>query len=72
MILLNYEAAADYLAIKKCTLYSLVSRKKIPHIRLNSRHVKFDQEELEKWLDSHRVSVGVNHTGDENETELDS
>ncbi|MCB9489876.1 MAG: helix-turn-helix domain-containing protein [Deltaproteobacteria bacterium] len=48
--LLNYEEAAKLLRFKVPTLYSLVSRKQIPHIRLSGRSVRFDRDVLLQWL----------------------
>jgi len=41
--------------IKRGTLYSLVSQRRIPHLRLGSRFVRFRVAEVEAWLNSHRV-----------------
>jgi excisionase family DNA binding protein len=52
---LNYKQAAEYLAVPVGTLRSLVSHKRIPHVRLGPRTVTFDVVELDRWLDAHRV-----------------
>jgi len=53
--LLPYPEAAHLLGLKKSTLYALVSRKQVPHIRLGPRLVRFDESELKAWVDARRV-----------------
>nr|BFD65317.1 hypothetical protein HAGR004_03390 [Bdellovibrio sp. HAGR004] len=36
------------------TLYSLVSRKQIPHMRMGTRLVRFNPTEVKKWMKSVR------------------
>lgn len=47
---LDYSQAAARLGIKVSTLRSMVSRKQVPHIRLNAATVIFDADALEAWL----------------------
>ena len=47
---LNYEEAAKVLGMKRGTLYALVSRRQIPHVRLSRRMVRFPESELRQWL----------------------
>lgn len=54
---LTYEEASQLLNMSLSTLYSKVSRKEIPHIRINQRCIRFDQEELIEWINRHRVPV---------------
>lgn len=58
MDLLDYEQAAAFLGVRRGTLYSWVSTKRIPHLRLSGRLVRFDRAELQRWLDQRRVAVG--------------
>jgi excisionase family DNA binding protein len=51
----RYPEAAGLLGIPLGTLYSLVSRRQVPHIRLGPRLVVFSKSELEQWIDDHRV-----------------
>lgn len=53
----GYNGLVERTGIKKGTLYAMVSRKRIPHIRLSSRLVLFDEKEIEKWLKEHAVPV---------------
>jgi excisionase family DNA binding protein len=55
-VLLTYAQAATQLGLKPGTLYSMVSRKEIPHIRLGPRLVRFDEDDLCRWIESCRVS----------------
>jgi excisionase family DNA binding protein len=53
---INYQAASKYTGIGISTLYSLVARQQIPHIRLSGRLVLFRKSELDAWLREHAVS----------------
>jgi excisionase family DNA binding protein len=48
--LLTYREAAGVLGLKLGTLYALVSRNAIPHVRLSARIVRFDAEKLSAWV----------------------
>jgi excisionase family DNA binding protein len=48
--LMNYQQAAAYLGMRMATLYSKVSRREIPHIRLSGRMVRFDPDVLARFL----------------------
>jgi len=55
--LLTYEQAARALGIKLNTLYSWVRDRKIPHVRLGDRLVRFDHAEIEKFVEDRRVAA---------------
>lgn len=55
MNLLTYKDAADLLGLRPGTLYAMVSRHQIPHVRLGKRLVRFDAAELNQWLNERRV-----------------
>ncbi len=57
MRLMTYEQTANLLGLRLSTLYSMVSRGQIPHVRLGPRLVRFDAEVLHAWLDARRVDV---------------
>ena len=40
------------------TLYSLVSRNEIPHVRLGRRIVRFSETDLRRWIEDHSVPAG--------------
>lgn len=52
---MNYQEAADFLNLNIGTLYSLVHKKKIPHIRMGNRIVRFSKEALDKWIAENTV-----------------
>ncbi|MBC7540679.1 MAG: helix-turn-helix domain-containing protein [Bacteriovorax sp.] len=53
----SYAELSQELGVPIGTLYSMVSEKKIPHLRIGPRHVIFDRTEIKKWLDSHKVEA---------------
>lgn len=53
--LMSIEEAADYLGVKKSTLYSWVFYRKIPYLKIG-RLLKFDLKELQDWIDHKRHS----------------
>lgn len=52
---LTYAESAELLGIRISTLYSMVSRKQIPHLRLGRRLVRFSRSRLIEWLGTHEV-----------------
>jgi excisionase family DNA binding protein len=44
--LLTYAQAARFLNVRLGTLYSLVSRKEVPHVRFGKRLVRFSRQAL--------------------------
>ena len=54
--LLTYEEAAELLGLKLGTLYSLVSTRRIPHVRLSGRLVRFERSTLEEYIAERRVN----------------
>lgn len=53
--LLTYDQAAKLVNLKLGTLYALVSQKRVPHVRLGRRLVRFSRSELTAWLQQHAV-----------------
>ena len=53
--LLDYESASCLTGIKVPTLYSLVSKKQIPHIRLSKRIVRFSRTKINNWIQQAEV-----------------
>lgn len=47
---LDYASAARLLGVPIGTLYGLVAQRRIPHVRLGRRLVRFDRRVLERWL----------------------
>ena len=52
---MTYSEAASRLGLKLGTLYALVHARRIPHIRLGPRLVRFRPCELEAWVRAHSV-----------------
>lgn len=53
---LGYAAAAAYLGVTVGTLRSMVHRGTVPHLRYGPRQVRFDRQDLDRWLDDRRVA----------------
>ncbi len=54
--LLTLEECANYMGMKKNTLYQLTSKRRIPHYKPGGRLVYFDLEEVNAWLKSNRIA----------------
>ena len=63
MEFIDYKKASQVLGIPMGTLYSWVSKKHVPHHRFGPRLVRFEVAELDKWVVSHRVSIGSSEDG---------
>mgnify|MGYP000650109107 CR=1 FL=1 len=48
--LLTYRETSERLGIALGTLYCLVCRRRIPHVRLGERTVRFRVEDLDAWI----------------------
>jgi excisionase family DNA binding protein len=55
MEMLSYEDAAHLLGLPVGTIYSMVSKRQIPHVRLGPRLVRFERSALEAWRNARRV-----------------
>lgn len=55
---LNVNEAAKYLGMSKSSLYSLTSKREIPHMKRGKR-LYFDQQELYNWLKGHRKKTAT-------------
>ena len=55
MEMLGYHDAAAMLGVPVGTVYAWVSRRRIPHVRLGPRLVRFRRGELERWIEVRRV-----------------
>ena len=54
--LLDIKEVADYTGLSVHTLYTMVSQRRIPFVKLG-RLTKFDRQEIDKWIVSHSVKV---------------
>ena len=52
--LLTIKEAALYTGLSVHTLYTMVSQKRIPYVKVG-RLVKFDREQLDKWIKQQTV-----------------
>ena len=52
--LLDIEEVADYTGLSVHTLYTMVSQRRVPYVKMGSR-TKFDRYEIDRWIDSHAV-----------------
>jgi excisionase family DNA binding protein len=57
MGMLDYSAAAKRLGVPLGTLYALVCRRLIPHVRLGPRFVRFESAALDQWIAERRIGV---------------
>ncbi len=55
--LLTYRETSVLLGIPLSSLYALVCRKCVPHVRLTGRTVRFIRHDLEVWLEERRIGV---------------
>lgn len=53
----GYELAEELTGLCRNTLYSYVAKKKIPHIRIGGRLIRFESDKLIEWLKQNEVSV---------------
>ena len=56
MALLNVTEVSEWLQVKRSTIYLWAEQSMIPHMKLG-RLLRFDHDEIEAWLDSHRQEV---------------
>lgn len=54
--LLDIQQVAIYTGLSVHTLYTMVSQRRIPFVKLG-RLTKFDRDELDKWIGGHSVKV---------------
>ena len=57
--LLTYAEVAERFGFKVNTLYSLVRQRRIPHVRLGKRFVRFPLVELVNWVRAAQVAGGT-------------
>jgi excisionase family DNA binding protein len=50
--LLTVEQIASILQVKKSTIYALVCRNRIPHIKLTGKILRFRQSEIQEWIEN--------------------
>ena len=67
MILMSIEELADYLGESKRTIYRYIKSGDCPpYIRITSKNVKFDKNDVDAWLQSKKIDpAGVKSEGGE-------
>lgn len=55
--MLTYKDAAKLVGVKLGTVYAMVSQRRIPHVRLGRRLVRFPRSELMRWLNERLVAA---------------
>jgi excisionase family DNA binding protein len=62
--LLEAAAVAEHIGVTTDTVFDYVKRGMIPHIKLNTRTVRFDPEAIERWIEAATSGppVGVRKT----------
>jgi hypothetical protein len=48
--------AADFLGVELCTINQYVSRRQLPHIKLNNKLVRFKLSDLIRFAEKQRVA----------------
>ncbi len=56
--IIEYNEVAEILGVTKATIYGWASQKKIPHIKLTKRLLKFREKDILDWIS--QKSVGAN------------
>ncbi len=49
--LLTVQEVADFLRLKRQTIYVMVMRRQIPHLKLSTGVLRFDPDEIRKFLE---------------------
>lgn len=57
--LVTLEEAADFLQLKKSTIYGMTHRKEIPFLKYGSR-LRFRLADLSEWRDSRLIRIPTN------------
>lgn len=57
--LLDVKETCDYLNLKTSKIYRLTSERQIPFFKIGAL-LRFDQADLDAWLESQRVEVETN------------
>jgi excisionase family DNA binding protein len=55
---LSVQELSSYLNVKVKTIYSWISLKEIPHLKLG-RLVRFDKEEIDRWIKQKKVDIDI-------------
>lgn len=53
---LDVQLLSEYIHVSRSLIYQMVSKNKIPHIKVGSRTI-FDRVEIDQWLRNHCMIV---------------
>lgn len=53
---LDVQMLSEYIHVSKSLIYQMVSKNKIPHIKIGSRTI-FDRTQIDQWLHNHCMMV---------------
>ena len=59
MEMISYAEASEFLGVPVGTLYAWVHARRIPHVRLGSRMVRFRLDALKEWVAIRDVPEGT-------------
>ena len=48
-----------YLSLSRCTIYSLIGKRKLPFIPLSKRAYRFDRLEIDRWMLKNQVKTAA-------------
>lgn len=57
--LLTVKEVAELLGLTRMSIYLMVHRGQIPHVKIGERILRFDQEEIRKWLEAKKRDVQI-------------
>lgn len=55
MTLINAKETAKFLGVSLRTIRLLIKQNKIPYVRISQHSIRFDQDDLVKWLESRKI-----------------
>ncbi|MBZ0154890.1 MAG: helix-turn-helix domain-containing protein [Alphaproteobacteria bacterium] len=64
--LMTVEEVAHMLCVSKWTVYTWITKKKIPVLRISRRFVRFRREDIEAWLQSKKQDARASKAADKN------
>ncbi|HME44592.1 MAG TPA: helix-turn-helix domain-containing protein [Syntrophorhabdales bacterium] len=55
---------AQYLRMKRSTIYAMICRKRIPVVKISGRCVRFRESDIERWLESRTIAFDTSRSMD--------
>ena len=59
--LVTAQVIADYLNVKVRTIHKWTQEETIPHYRLSPKAIRYDLNEIERWLDANRNGYTIDN-----------